>query len=351
LLLALAPALTAQSFVVDVNGGPGANFTSISAAVAAVPDGATLRVRPGNYAESVVVVGKGLTIIGEAMGSASVAIVAPAGLPALHVAGLAPTQAFVGRSLSMASSGGIPADTRVEFNQGLVFLDGVWSRLRASNCDALLISRCSLFSSTSPVPAATFDTCRTVLDECSVGAVEQVGGDLQIAGGGVVGHQNILGVGGTAVTMQGGALRLLGTQLTSGFSLVAPGLAIGGTGNVRRTPDTVLQGATPSVAPGIAMVTVAMPRVATNWVTGSLYSVYTSGSPGILVGSARALPQSLPGLDPVWLDAATAGIYSPGIVTLPSSPALTGLSIVWQVVSFAPNGAISLSNPTWLVVR
>jgi hypothetical protein len=38
-------------------------------------------------------------------------------------------------------------------------------------------------------------------------------------------------------------------------------------------------------------------------------------------------------------------------VTLPSSPALTGLSIVWQVVSFAPNGAISLSNPTWLVVR
>ena len=40
--------LPAQTFIVDASNGPNANFTSIVAAVSAVPDGATLVVLAGN---------------------------------------------------------------------------------------------------------------------------------------------------------------------------------------------------------------------------------------------------------------------------------------------------------------
>lgn len=356
----LVPVVTAQSFVVDVNGGPGANFTSITAAVAAVPDGAVLRVRPGNYAESVVVAAKSLTIAGDN----GAIIVTPVGLPALHVLGLGPAQDFVVRGMGMFTAANTTAEVRLEQNQGLVFVDSMNGltpmRLHASNCDALLVSRCRL---TDPaLPAAVLDTCRAVFDECPMGPVVQIGGDLQLAGCGIVGHQNLLGVGGTALTMQGGVLRLLATQLSAGFSIATPGLAIGGTGSVRRTPDTALQGASPPVAAGITMITATMPRAATSWITGPIYSVYASGTAGdlaFLVGSVRALPQHLPGLDAVWLDAATAHVETAGVLTggafaswftLPSSQAFTGLSVVWQLLSFAPNGALSVSNPTWLVL-
>ena len=63
LVALLATPLWAQSFVVDINNEPGTNFTQISHAVAAVPDGATLLVRSGDC-ESFFVDGKGLTLIG-----------------------------------------------------------------------------------------------------------------------------------------------------------------------------------------------------------------------------------------------------------------------------------------------
>lgn len=42
--------LSTQTFIVDASNGPGTNFTSISAAITAVPDGAVLDVRAGLYA-------------------------------------------------------------------------------------------------------------------------------------------------------------------------------------------------------------------------------------------------------------------------------------------------------------
>ncbi|MBL8752644.1 MAG: hypothetical protein JNK15_05030 [Planctomycetes bacterium] len=359
LFVGIATGLAAQSYVVDVNGGPGANFTSLGAAVAAVPDGAILRVRPGDYPESVVVAAKGLTIAADV----GAQIVAPAGLPALHVVGLGPVQTFVVRGLALRSATGT-GELRLEYCQGLAFVDNtggfLQARLYASHCDALLVSWCSWYD--PALPAAILDSCRAVFDSCSVGELRQFGGELQIAGGAVTGRASTLGQGGAAVTMQGGDLRLLGCQLAGGFSLVAPGRAIEGTGSVRRTPDAVLQGASPPVSPTVAMVTAAMLRVATSWITGPIYSVYASGAVGdlaFLVGAERSLPQVVPGLDAVWLDAATARIETAGVLTggafaamfqLPSSPALTGLSVVWQVVAFAPTGAMSVSNPTWLVM-
>ena len=59
----LASAAVAQTFVVDAGNGPGTNFTSIAAAVATVPEGATLLVRSGSYAGFAVT--RGVTILGD----------------------------------------------------------------------------------------------------------------------------------------------------------------------------------------------------------------------------------------------------------------------------------------------
>ena len=61
LLTVTAPA---QVFIVDANNGAGTNFTDLPPAVAAVPDGATLRVLPGNYT-AFALQGKGLRVIAE----------------------------------------------------------------------------------------------------------------------------------------------------------------------------------------------------------------------------------------------------------------------------------------------
>ena len=66
LSLTLTAGLAAQQqvFVVDEQGGPGSHFTDLAQAVAAVPDGSALIVRPGSYA-MFTLDGKGLSIAGE----------------------------------------------------------------------------------------------------------------------------------------------------------------------------------------------------------------------------------------------------------------------------------------------
>lgn len=361
LAIAFAGPLTAQSFVVDVNNGPGTNFTSISAAVAAVPDGSILRVRPGDYLESVAVVGKSLTIAADTTAT----IVAPLSLPGLRVAGLSATQVFVLRGMQLRSTAAaIDGELRLQNNQGLLFVDGMNDfaarTLVASHCEALLISR-SRFNG-QLVPGARLDTCAAVFDECSVIELRQTGGSLQLASCAIDGHAGLLAPGTDALQMQGGDLRVLGGRVFgganySGFS----GMAIAGTGNARLTPDALIQGA-PPIAPGIAAVTLDMPRTASAGVGGGLRQTSLTGAAGelgVLVLALRATPQPLPGLDPVWLDAATAQVVAAGVLggapvaatmLLPSSPAYTGLSLVWQGLSFGPGGAIAIGNPAWYVL-
>jgi hypothetical protein len=63
-LALLAAALPAQVFIVDASNGAGTNFTDLPPAAAAVPDGATLRVRTGSYTPFALT-GKGLRVIAE----------------------------------------------------------------------------------------------------------------------------------------------------------------------------------------------------------------------------------------------------------------------------------------------
>ncbi|MFK7743141.1 MAG: hypothetical protein AB8H80_22695 [Planctomycetota bacterium] len=65
LACALAAATRAQTFIVDSSSSPGTQFTEIAAAIASVPDNATLLVRSGSYAPFVLDA-KGLTLLADA---------------------------------------------------------------------------------------------------------------------------------------------------------------------------------------------------------------------------------------------------------------------------------------------
>ena len=96
-LFATVAAVPAQVFIVDEQGGSGSHFTDLPAAVAAVPDGATLRVRPGSYSPFAVS-GKGLRVVGEG----SVSLEKMPGT-ALDIAATAPDQVVLLRNLAFGS--------------------------------------------------------------------------------------------------------------------------------------------------------------------------------------------------------------------------------------------------------
>lgn len=69
-----------DTFIVDETGA--GDFTSITEAVAAAPDGHTILIRPGRYVESVAVIGKDLTITGDGSRDDIVIEAASTNLPA-----------------------------------------------------------------------------------------------------------------------------------------------------------------------------------------------------------------------------------------------------------------------------
>lgn len=91
--LLFAFAVPAQTFIVDAASGPGTSFTDLPPAIAAVPDGAILLVRPGSYGP-IALDGKGLSILATAPG----VLLAPGGT-AIHVQTLSATQAFTLRGV------------------------------------------------------------------------------------------------------------------------------------------------------------------------------------------------------------------------------------------------------------
>lgn len=109
LATALAPASpTAQRpvFVVDASGGAGSHFIDLPAAVAAVPDGSVLIVRPGTYTPFSVS-GKGLSIVGE---DAKLVILSDG---QLSIGGTNPSQTFLLKNLTLTAQLGWGAGVQV----------------------------------------------------------------------------------------------------------------------------------------------------------------------------------------------------------------------------------------------
>ena len=128
----------AQVYVVDEAGGPGSQYTDLPAAVAAVPDGATLRVRPGNYTPFAIA-GKGLAVVGEDPDRVTL-FKLPAAVPLPPVvAGTSSSQPVLLKNLTFphATVFGI-VTLRLQAANGAVVLDGV--KLGADVADLTALS-------------------------------------------------------------------------------------------------------------------------------------------------------------------------------------------------------------------
>jgi hypothetical protein len=386
-LVLLAAAASAQTFVVDAGNGPGTNFTDLPTAVAAVPDGATLEVRPGSYG-GFTLVGRGITILGgpgvDIVDAVDIRSTSPMQAVTLH--GLrwpsphVPTITSEVVSLRDLTGPTLLEELDLAANPGchpgfpLSCLRP--HGLRAANCTQLHVRR-SLIAC-----AAVVANGNTVFEDCVVLGEDHMplgsgyahartgltvlGGTTQVAGpsafgGGRGRFYNLLQVlnDGHAIYAAFGDLRLLGGSYLAG----------NGSGNVmvdlfvannplRIAPSvTVTATVTPSVVP--------MPALRANSAApGGSLTATASSLPGDLVVLALGFPAApvAVGLaDPVWLQTASAAIVGLGIAdaggtlgaqfAVPNQPGLRGTRLVWQAIAGGPFTGLQASNPAGVVVR
>ncbi|MBL8726129.1 MAG: hypothetical protein JNK49_18935 [Planctomycetes bacterium] len=365
LLLAAGSAM-AQTYVVDVNNGPGTHFTNLTAAFAAAPDGAVLRVRAGNYFEGPRIDNKSLTIQGDPG-----ATVFPPLLSNFYIENLAPHRVVVVQGLQLGFGQAILPALRCRNNQGLVFVDGVSSgqpsALVVEQCAGVMVRGCQFLGvQTHGLGGASLQQSRVVFDESYVYDLRISGGSTELANSSALGFNGSFGWFTQAITMNGGELRVLGGTLQAPLYFGANlGQAIVGTGTaVIDTATNVLAGL-PTYQPGIQVTSVAAPRTRSALPNGSATVTTTlngpTGSFGVLAVSLRSLPYQLLGPDLWWLDGSVMQVQALGALgaggtltawtTLPATTGLAGQALVWQGLTIASSGAMQLSNPSWFVLR
>jgi hypothetical protein len=359
----LASFVPAQTYIVDVNGGPGTHFTSIAAAVAAVPDGAVIVVRPGTY-----------TPFG--VGNQSLKLLADPGVfvmslyfPQISVSGLQATKSVVLSGFGVANPAGT-GSVGVVLNAcaGSVLLDRMIvappssARLQVTNCDRVLVRG---IGPNGNQMVGELTNSNTVMERCTFFA-GLVGTPMTVTGGTLqlVDCSSMAGVPyppiapvAHAVHLQGGDLRLLGNTTLNAIA-VTSSPTVGGSGTVRYDSTVVI--AAPMFAPTIAATPIVMPTVTTTSVPGSATAT-VAGAPGHLVAVAVALPGplvALPGLDAIWLDLATftplgVGVLgtSPFVAQMPWTPgAVPAVRAVFQALTFDPVAGFALSNPSFVLL-
>lgn len=324
----------AQTFVVDVNGGPGTNFTSIAAATAAVPSGSRLLVQPGTYA-SFAIVGKSVVV--DAAPGVILDTNGPG--PTIAINGLTSTQEVVLRGLTWTSTvffgntGPLVADNCA----GLIVIDGMRipsgeiASMQFSNCDRVVMRdyrhEPSLLSSRT-LFALTNAHC--VFERCDLGglpspnhqsAVVQMGGSTQFVDCSINGGSSLGGPIPAIQVQQGGDVRVCGTTTIQAFGFLVAGSGIDGNGTVRVDPTVVFSNVALPYGPGITPIVQAMPSVVTPPTAGSGAVTSTlRASPGLLGVMFASLPgprTPLPGfsLDPSWQDAASLVPVAFGIMS------------------------------------
>jgi hypothetical protein len=396
--------LAAQTFVVDAANGPGAHFTDIAAAVAVVPDGAVLVVRPGTYG-AFAIVNRGVTILGEP--GARMA-------DACSVSGTAAGQSVTLRGLDWPSAA-VASNTdlvRVANCSGLVLLDtltmpplfacatspfclrhaGVLiqgsSRVVLRDSDI----RCTVNCQAS---AVVIETCRIAGENGGVlnngngpwftsrpalaltNAAVQIAGASQILGGSGAWGGLLARVGANAPGIWGSAshVRVLDGIVAAGQTVGftnPPAAAIyanSSLGTVRLSPRATMQptpfGSQPAVE-GIAPTIAPMPQLTTvGAVLGTSLLATVATEPGelvILVVGFAGQPTLVPRFaDPFWLDATLHWFHAvaaqssasgvTGSIAVPSQPHLLGLQVMWQAAVFGSATGAQASNPAVGLVR
>ncbi|MCA8963601.1 MAG: hypothetical protein KDC48_01870, partial [Planctomycetes bacterium] len=247
LLLILAASAVAQAFVVDVNNGPGTNFTSLAAAIAAAPSGAVINVRAGVYNEPAFTISAtSLTILG----MPGVEVVLPANVP-LRVEALGPTQQVVIERMRVRSAVATMLSIECLNNQGVVQLEALGSFLDpfglvATDCDWLVAAECSF------VGAGVRSTnSSVVLEQCGVSrvsgiAVVQTGGSVQLVETTITGFATFSGTVPPTYLLQGGDVRISAdSAVASGSNIMTNqlGPCFSGNGTARVDPRAILTGA------------------------------------------------------------------------------------------------------------
>lgn len=348
----LASTLTAQTFIVDAAGGPGTHFTSIVAAVASVPDGAVLQVRPGNYA-TFTIDNKSLTVLGDP----GVVVTSLAGIVAVSNLGM--SQHVVLRGLELR---GVLASGRYQCTNclGLVALDscrspltsGTGCALEATGCAQLRLVDCE-FAGPYVAKIALYGShtslvrVRVPFSAPTPGILQQ-DGTSELIDCEIHGHP-VTNLMPPLLFLTPGSARLLGTtQLVNNQLPAFANAAIQGPGTVLADPAVqLLTFATPPIGPTTSLVVREMPAVrASSAPLGGVQSASMSGPTGGVGGLFADWPTPAtivaPFAEPLFVDLTTAvamanGAFGgplAGSYAVPAVPSLLATRIAWQGWSY-----------------
>lgn len=353
--------LAAQSLVVDIDNGPGTDYTTIAEAVAAAPDGGVITVRAGNYFDAVTISQKSLTILGEPG-----ARLFPSMLNGFRIEDLLPGQLVSVAGLRVDFTQATDPSIYCVDNLGVVALDDVATgraNLWVENCAAVTV-RDSQFENSINGAALGFVTAISsvvTLESCSSFGTIVTNSTVACVDCTLTGAQGFGVVLGRAVQMNGGELRIVGGLVQSSLAISA----ITGTGAVRLDPATSVIGSAPLFDPGISVAMEEPHATTSERVNGGadveVSAIGPAGSLGVVMLGLTTPALLVPGLDPLWLDPSntvlqTFGVHAPGApivstYTLPPVGAFTGVSLSWQSLELPPGGGLGLSTATTVVLR
>lgn len=379
--LLLAATLPAQQFVVDIANGPGTDFTSLTAAIAAVPDGATVFVRAGNYAGSHTISAKGLTIV--ATGSVVVGD--------LSIQNTLATQAVVVRGVDIQQPAmSFSPALQILGCQGRVLIEGAHMVTQSGGClSASSSGFVVLRNCTAGKPSGVSDSY-VVLESCFMrglnaiypgasgyqvptSALSVTNGRLEVLNSSLFGGNGDCpygcALGGVpsgffanqpAISLNGGTVTLRGNSLVAGGNVGGASAAVGGTGTLRRDTTATVNS---SPAATVTMTTLALPDVvSTSAAPGGTMSATATCQPGDLLVLLLGLPGNeivLPGVDDsLWVDplayvfAAASGTGSANAsLPVPPQATMVGVQLLWQGAVLPAIGTLQLSQPSLSVVH
>ncbi len=365
-VLLLAAVVPAQTYVVDMLNGPGANFTTIHEALAAVPDGSTIVVRAGQY-PAFQINARSMTILGEPG-----ATVEQGPLGAILISGASANQQVVLRGLGWASASG-QALVWIANSLGTILLDGCYSTmamapdgglLRISNSEAVHVRDTTIVARSTPVrvdgSSATFTRSTLRSLTLAVGIYQHFGrvelDDCLVEGsGGLFPFEN----NGVVVGVAPGDLVVRGGTRLVGYQPWGAAYGVGGHGVVVIDPNTTLT----NVNLGLVSPVLTSPSVhalascaASTGALGTTASATLTGPAGsacFLLAGFAGPRRAIPGIDQdTWLAAGTEITVAVGATSVtggyavPNAPGLLGLVIAWQGLTYDVTNGLQFSNPS-----
>jgi hypothetical protein len=364
----LVPSPAAQTFVVSAAGGPGVAFTDMPQAVAGVPDGATLLVRPGNYS-NFTIDAKGLTVLADLGVTVQLW---PIGI--VTVQNLAVHQTVVLHGLELSGSLA-PSSLQCQGCLGTVLVQrcrlapnpgGSGGSLRVTQCREVRVADSEFLPIGGPalaIGASAVFVARTrgATAGGSGAAIVATGSALELTDCDL----RSWGIGSFAAPVYidaGCVARLSGTTMLQALApAVAWTPAIAGYGTVVLDPGVLLVANVPAIEPGVTTVVRAMPAVAAPAAPlGAIATASLSLPAGAIGGlwfgrpvpAFVAPPFAVPlALDPASAVPIAAGAVSPVAVgyTVPALAALRGARFVFQGWSHDPAGGFQASNAVTVV--